>query len=83
MPTTKFELEFEAALEDLMATLTNSNLEAEAERFAPALSKQAQAVRAQQIIWTQIGQGVRDENQITDAVFFDRHPERQGRLLKD
>lgn len=77
------ELEFEAELEDLMGSLTSSNLEAEAEREAPGVSQQAQAVRAQQIVWTQIGKGARDENQITDAVFFDRHPERQGRLLQD
>jgi hypothetical protein len=70
------EFELEAELEDLMSVLAESNLESEAERFAPF-----DYLREQAIIADLIARGVRDENQITDVVFFNRHPERNGRQL--
>ena len=70
------EFELEAELEDLMGVLAQSNLQSEAEFFAPF-----DLVREQAIIWNLIARGVRDENQLTDAVFFGRHPERIGRRL--
>lgn len=78
------ELELEAELEDLMATLGESDLESEAERFAPSTSfgtGQSRRDLDQWVIGFHLSQGVLDENRLTDAVFFDRHPERQGRLL--
>jgi hypothetical protein len=70
------EFELEAELEDLMGVLAQSDLQSEAELFAPF-----DLLREQAIIWNLIARGVRDENQITDAVFFDRHRERNGRRL--
>jgi len=75
------ELELDAELENLMSVLAESNLEAEAETFAYGASSQLQAVRSQQIVLAQIAQGMRDENRITDAAFFDRYPQRNGRPL--
>lgn len=78
------EFELEAELEDLMAVLTKSNLQPETESFAPAFSSwidQARLYRDQWIVGYHLAQGVLDENKLTDAVFFDRHPERNGRLL--
>lgn len=73
------ELELEAELEQLMAALEKSDLQSEAEEFAPAdLIKGA---RDYAIVTNLISRGVRNENQLTDAVFFARHPERNGRRL--
>jgi hypothetical protein len=58
------EFELEAELEDLMGVLAQSDLQSEAELFAPF-----DLLREQAIIWNLIARGVRDENQITDAVF--------------
>src|SRR6266404_1559162 len=80
----KGELELEAELEDLMAILAESDLEAEAERFGPGSSSgisQPRLYRDQWVIGYHLAQGILDENKLTDAVFFDRHPERNGRLL--
>jgi hypothetical protein len=71
------EFELEAELEDLMAVLVKSDLQSEAELFAPF-----DLVREEAIIADLIARGVRNENQITDAVFFDRHQERNGRRLR-
>ena len=77
------QLEFEAELENLMATLSTSDLDAEAERFSPGTVNQARVVRAQQIILPAMQQGVTDKNRLTDVIFVDRHPERRGRPLKN
>lgn len=70
------EFELEAELEDLMTVLAKSDLMSEAESFAPL-----DPLREQAIIADLIARGVRNENQIADAVFFNRHPERNGRRL--
>jgi hypothetical protein len=70
------EFELEAELEDLMTVLAKSDLVSEAESFAPL-----DLLREQAIIADLIARGVRNENQIADAVFFNRHPERNGRRL--
>jgi hypothetical protein len=70
----EFELELE--LENLMATLAQSDLESEAERFAPI-----DFLREQAIIAGLAARGVRNENQIADAVFFNRHRERNGKII--
>lgn len=78
------ELELEAELEDLISDLSASNLESEAEQFGPAPStgtSPSRIYRDQWVIGYHLAQGMFDENHLTDAVFFDRHPERNGRLL--
>jgi hypothetical protein len=70
------EFELEAELEDLMTVLAKSDLMSEAESFAPL-----DLLREQAIIADLLARGVRNENQIADAVFFNRHPERNGRRL--
>lgn len=79
------ELELEAELENLMGILAESDLEWEAESFAPAVSSGIDPLRLHRDQWVigyHLAQGVLDENHLTDAVFFDRHPERNGRLLE-
>jgi hypothetical protein len=79
------EFELEAELENLMGILAESDMEGEAEDFAPATSSGIDPLRLprdQGVIGYHLAQGVVDENQLTDAVFFDRHPERHGRLLE-
>jgi hypothetical protein len=71
------EFELEAELEDLMTVLAKSDLMSEAESFAPL-----DLLREQAIIADLIARGVRNENQIADAVFFNRHRERNGRRLR-
>lgn len=81
----KGELELEEELGNLMGILSESDLEEEAEIFAPAFprgSYQVRLARDQWVVGYHLAQGVLDENQLTDAVFFDRHPERNGRLLQ-
>jgi len=78
------ELELEAELEDLISNISASNLESEAERFGPASASgisPSRLYRDQWVIGYHLAQGVLDENHLADAVFFDRHPERNGRLL--
>jgi hypothetical protein len=86
------ELELEQELEDLMAVLGESNLPAEAEGevyvppsqvYGPPNRPPAQLTHDQSVIQNQIGRGVRDENRVTDAVFYDRHPEWRGKSLKN
>lgn len=79
------ELELEEELENLMGILAESDLEWEAETFTPAVSSGIDPVRLDRDQWVigyHLAQGVLDENRLTDAVFFDRHPERSGRLLE-
>jgi hypothetical protein len=73
------ELELEAELENLMATLANSNLESEAESETP----QTRPNRDRALIAAQMARGIRDENKLTDAVFDDRRPEWTGKSLKN
>lgn len=78
------ELELEAELEELISSLPEGELEAEAERFGPvipAIANEARLYRDQWVVGFQLGRGIFDENRLTDAVFFDRHPERNGRRL--
>lgn len=73
------EFELEAELEDLMAVLGESDLQSEAQHFAPF--DMLRSYRDRAIVADLIARGVRNENQVTDAVFFDHHPERNGRRL--
>jgi hypothetical protein len=78
------ELELEAELQNLMSILAETDLESEAEIFTPTLPgaiDQARLFRDEWVIGYHLAQGMFDINQLTDAVFFDRHPERNGRLL--
>ena len=74
------ESELEAELEDLIVRLSESDLQSEAERFGPF--DQLRGFRERAIISNLIASGMRDEGKLTDAVFFDRHKERAGKLLK-
>jgi hypothetical protein len=79
------ELELEAELKKLMAVLSKSDLESEAEGEGLHPSKntgQARLARDQAVVMAQIARGISDENKVTDAVFYDRHPEWKGRSLK-
>jgi hypothetical protein len=73
------ELELEAELENLMATLANSDLESEAEGETP----RTRLNRDRAVIAAQMARGIRDENKVTDAVFDDRRPEWTGQSLKN
>ncbi len=75
----KADLELEAELEEIMAVLEKSDLQSEAEQFAPA--DLIHGARDHAIVADLIARGVRDENRLTDAIFFARHPERNGRRL--
>ncbi len=78
------ELEFESELEEILSALPQAELEAEAERFWPdvtGIMNQARLHRDQWLAGFHMSQGVFDENKLTDAIFFDRHPERNGRRL--
>jgi hypothetical protein len=75
--------EFEAELEDLMSVLSESNLEAEAEGIFGPIQTFVRTFREQAIINDQIAHGVRDENRLTDAIFFDRYPSWKGKALKN
>jgi hypothetical protein len=78
------ERELEAELEDLMSILAESDLESEAgggivgwfQTFEQALQERA-------MVADQIAQGVRDENKLTDAVFYGRYPNWKGKRLPD
>ena len=72
------EFELEAELEDLMAALSRSNPSAKAEYETP----QVRTIRDQSVITGQIARGTFDENRLTDAVFYDRHPEWKGKSLR-
>jgi hypothetical protein len=71
------EREMEAELEALMSVLTESDLESEAEWTAA----QAWEVAEKQFIPYLISVGVTDANQIADSVFYQLHPEWNGRKL--
>jgi hypothetical protein len=73
------ELELEAELENLMASLAKSDLESEAE----GETAQARLNRDRAVISAQMARGIRDENKLTDAVFDDRHAEWTGKSLKN
>ena len=46
-------------------------------------SGSAGSARDRALVTEQIGRGVRDENKLTDAVFFQRHPDWKGKALKN
>jgi hypothetical protein len=71
------EFELEAELEDLMAILAESDLAYEAEviNMAPITVTDPPLERAKDIIRREINRGVDDEYALTDAIFWDRHPE--------
>ena len=78
------DAELELELEDMIAEIATNDLESEAEIFgspAPDMRGQSRLHRDQSVIGYHLAQGVLDENQLTDAVFFDRHPERRGTRL--
>lgn len=76
------EREFEAALHRTMRMLERSGLESEALEFEG--EAEFSPIRAARDLWVITGQGGdRDENRLTDAVFYDRHPELKGKLLKN
>jgi hypothetical protein len=77
------ELELEAELEDLMSILSESNLEAEAGGVFGPIQTFARTFREQAMIADQIARGIRDENKLTDAIFFDRYPTWRGKALKN
>src|SRR5579859_4611262 len=64
------EVELQAELEELISILAESHLEHEAE----AELTRAQKRRGQGVAGDQIRGGSTDENQLTDAVFYDLHP---------
>lgn len=79
-PVYHAELELEAELNKLMKVLERSDLEREIaeaeEEIGPFL--------AARDLWVIGGQGgERDENKLTDAIFYDRHPQWKGRGLKN
>ena len=76
------ELEFEAEIESLVTRLSDCDLESEiAESNGEA---EFSPFRAARDLWVIGGQGgQRDENKLTDAVFYDRHPDWKGRSLKN
>jgi len=86
------EFEFESELEDLMAMLAESELESEVEGevyvpptqvYGPPNRPSSQLTRDQSVVNDQMVRGVRDENKLTDAVFYDRHPDWKGKSLKN
>lgn len=79
----KSEVELEAELEDLMSILAESDLEAEAGGVFGPIRTFARTFREQAMIADQIARGVRDENKLTDAIFFDRYPAWRGKALKN
>jgi len=75
--------ELESELEDLMSILAESNLEAEAGGIFGPIQTFARTYREQAMIADQIARGIRDENKLTDAIFFDRYPTWRGKSLKN
>lgn len=86
------EFELEAELEDLMASLSESELEeeaeAEAELYVPPRrdygppNRPAPLTHDQAVIQSQFVHGIKDENHLTDAVFYDRYPAWKNKSLK-
>jgi len=76
------EREFEAALHRVVRMLQRSDLESEALEFEG--EAEFSPVRAARDLWVIAGQGGdRNENRLTDAVFYDRHPDLKGKSLKN
>lgn len=79
------ELELEAELESLMAHLAGSDLRAEAEVFGNLgsnLRGQARDAYDQARVPALVAKGMTDENKLSDAIFYDRHPDWKGKSLK-
>jgi hypothetical protein len=79
----KGELELEAELEDLMSILAESDLESEAGGVSGWFQTAGRIFREPGIVADQMAAGVRDENKLTDAVFFDRYPAQRGKPLRN
>lgn len=76
------ELEFESELNKLMRVLERSDLESEIAEFEG--EGEIDPLRAARDLWVISAQGAeRNENKLTDAIFYDRHPEWKGRSLKN
>ena len=76
------DFEFEAELNSLMKVLERSDLESEIAEFEwEAEFEPFRVARDLLVIGNQGGQ--RDENKLTDAIFYDRHPEWKGRQIKN
>lgn len=77
MRENELELELESELEDLMTALTKSDLsyEAEVTKMKPVVVTDPALERAKAIMRHEISHGVDDESALTDAIFWDRHPE--------
>jgi hypothetical protein len=76
------ELELEAELRNLMRVLERSDLESEVAESEG--ESEINPLRIARDLWV-IGMqgGERNENKLTDAVFYDRHPDWKGRALKN
>ena len=79
----KGEIELEAELEDLMSVLSESDLayEAEVTKMKPIVVTDPALERAKAIMRHEISHGVDDENKLTDAIFWDKHREWNGKKL--
>jgi len=79
----KSEIELEAELEDLMSILAESDLayEAEVTKMKPIVVTDPALERAKAIMRHEISHGVDDEPGLTDAIFWDRHPELNRKKL--
>lgn len=79
----ELEMELEAELEDLMAVLAESDLayEAEVTKMPPIVVTDPVLERAKAIMRHEIDHGVDDDFALTDAIFWDRHPELKGKKL--
>jgi hypothetical protein len=76
------ELELEAELRNLMRVLERSDLESEIAEFEG--EGEIAAFRAAKDLWVLAQQGgERNENKLTDAIFYDRHPDWKGRPLRN
>jgi hypothetical protein len=64
-----------------MSILTESDLESEAGGVIGTFQTVVRAYREQAMIADQLARGIRDENKLTDAVFFDRYPAWKGKSL--
>jgi hypothetical protein len=79
----KGELELEAELEELMSILAESDLESETGGIVGWVQTVGQRFREGSMVADLIAQGIRDENKLTDEVFFARHPEWRGKSLSN
>jgi hypothetical protein len=82
MYQTELEFELEAELNRLMKVLERSDLGSEEAEFEG--EGEIGWFRGAKDLWVIAQQGdERNENKITDAIFYDRHPDWKGRALKN